>query len=283
MPSLHLLELCSMVMPRLVLSKLILCPSLLAPTKESQLTPRNSRDAVRIQREYYTDTAQRYESMHAHEGDDDLRLLKLIVALLRTVQPRTLLDVGCGTGRGIRHLHQAAPELSIFGIEPVAALLDQAVRKNGPPPSAFIRGSGESLPFADASFDVVCSFALLHHVPRPDAVIQEMVRVARKAVVITDSNRFGQGRWPSRVLKLVLYKSRLWGLANYLKTRGRGYLITEGDGLAYSYSVYDSFYRLAAWAERLILIPTDSSKPRSWLHPLLTSGGVVVCALRETR
>jgi len=111
--------------------------------------------------------------------------------------------------------------------------------------------------------------------------VKEMLRVAKRAVFISDSNRFGQGSRSARLTKLVLYKMRLWGIYNYLKTSGRGYLISEGDGLAYSYSVYDSFEEIARWADRLILIPNGGEKAGSWLHPLLTSGGVIVCALRE--
>ncbi|HKS83353.1 MAG TPA: class I SAM-dependent methyltransferase [Candidatus Acidoferrales bacterium] len=245
--------------------------------------PRDVQEAVRIQRKYYAETASQYNSMHAHEGDDDASTLKLVSALLRSVEATTLLDVGSGTGRGVRQFATAMPGLSVRGIEPVAALIQQAARADGLPPGSFLQGSGEALPFADETFDVVCSSALLHHVPQPRAVIQEMLRVARKAVIISDSNRFGQGRPAMRVTKLLLYKLHLWGVVNFLKTRGKGYLITEGDGLAYSFSVYDSFELIAAWADRVILIPVDTVKPKSWLHPLLTSGGVIVCALKETR
>jgi hypothetical protein len=107
-----------------------------------------------------------------------------------------------------------------------------------------------------------------------------MLRVARKAVFISDSNRFGQGSRAVRLIKLGLYKTRLWRVNKYIRTSGKGYQITEGDGLAYSYSVYDSLEEIANWADRLILIPNSEEKVGSWLHPLLTSGGVIVCALR---
>ena len=123
---------------------------------------------------------------------------------------------------------------------------------------------------------------MLHHVSQPSAVVGEMLRVARKAVIILDSNRFGQGPPLVRAVKLGLYKLRLWPLANFLKTCGKGYLFTEGDGVAYSYSAYDSFDQIAKWADRLIVIPSEPGKPASWLHPLLTAGGVLVGAFKET-
>ena len=69
---------------------------------------------------------------------------------------------------------------------------------------------------------------------------------------------------------------------NYLRTGGNGYVITEGDGLAYSYSVYDSLDPVHRRADRVIMIrTTGDAKSRCWFHPLLTSSGILVCALRE--
>jgi ubiquinone/menaquinone biosynthesis C-methylase UbiE len=244
---------------------------------------RSVDEAVQIQRRYYAETAAEYDSMHAGEGPGDATSLKYVNALLGIVDPKTILDVGAGTGRAINQLKKAFPGATIRGVEPVAALIEQAVLQNGVSSNAILQGRGESLPFEDEAFDVVCSFAILHHVPKPDDVVREMLRVARKAVLISDGNRFGQGSHAMRIAKLVLFKMGLWGLVNFFKTRGKGYLITEGDGLAYSYSVYDSFGILAAWADQLIIIPAQPTRASSWLHPLLTSGGVLVLALREAK
>jgi ubiquinone/menaquinone biosynthesis C-methylase UbiE len=244
------------------------------------MSPRDD-DAVAVQRRYYTDTASRYESMHAREGDDDPWNLRLVCALLRFIDAQSVLDVGAGTGRGVRHLQAALPGLRVCGIEPVAALIEQAGSRNEVSRGGYIRASGEALPFEDASFDAVCSFAILHHVPKPSAVIGEMLRVARKAVLILDSNRFGQGPWPVRAAKLALYKAGLWRFVNYVKTGGKGYSFTEGDGVAYSYSAYDSFDQIARWADRLMILPSEPGKAISWLHPLLTARGVLVAAFKE--
>ena len=112
------------------------------------------------------------------------------------------------------------PGLSVRGIEPVAARIEEAIQKKRDSKKGIItQGTGEALPFEDASFDVVCCFAMLHHVPRPDAVVREVLRVARKAVIIVDGNRFGQGSWPVRLLKLGLYKAGLWRLVELSKDR----------------------------------------------------------------
>lgn len=46
-------------------------------------------------------------------------------------------------------------------------------------------GEAENLPFDDGNFDVICLGELLEHVPVPQRVLREAVRVARKKVIIT--------------------------------------------------------------------------------------------------
>jgi len=48
-----------------------------------------------------------------------------------------------------------------------------------------VKAMAESLPFGDKSFDIVCEAELLEHVPDPQKVLREAVRVARKKLIIT--------------------------------------------------------------------------------------------------
>ena len=251
---------------------------ILLASRKTALVP--SR-AVAIQRGYYTDTAARYDSMHDHEGATDTSITKYVFAFLRMLEARSLLDVGTATGRGLRDFKRALPDLLVCGVEPVDALIRKGVQDGNTSDISIICGSGDALPFPDRSFDVVCEFATLHHVPDPNVVVNEMMRVASKAVIICDSNRFGQGSLAARLLKLALYKTGLWKVFHYLRTGGKGYRITDGDGLAYSYSIYDSFDLIAQWASRIILIPSGEVRPAGWFHPLLTSSGVLLCAIKE--
>ena len=239
-------------------------------------------DAVAIQRRYYSETAGQYEQMHAHEGAGDAFNQRLIKTMLQLLGAESVLDVGTATGYRLHDFHSALPEAFLCGIEPVDALLGVARRSGVLASGSLIRGTGLALPFADKSFDVVCEFATLHHVEKPDVVVREMLRVARKAVLISDSNRFGQGGFLVRLAKLAMYQTHTWQFFDWVRTKGKGYRFTEGDGLCYSYSIYDSFHLLASWADRLIIFPSEGGKARSWLHPLLNSPGVVVFAIKET-
>jgi 2-polyprenyl-6-hydroxyphenyl methylase/3-demethylubiquinone-9 3-methyltransferase len=92
---------------------------------------------------------------------------------------RQLLDVGCGGGILAEELARAGFEVT--GIDPAPETLETA-RAHALATGLSIRyalGSGERLPAADASFDVVTCCDVLEHVDDPDPVIGEVARVLR--------------------------------------------------------------------------------------------------------
>jgi ubiquinone/menaquinone biosynthesis C-methylase UbiE len=232
-----------------------------------------------LQATYYARTAGSYDEAHASDPwDEHYAALQIIHSVSDVLGLETFLDVGAGTGRAVSFFRNKGKE--IRGVEPVQALIEQATAK-GVPENVILCGDGRSLPFDDQSFDAVLECAVLHHVAEPSVVVKEMMRVARKAVFLSDSNRFGQGGMAARALKLALYKMGLWRAARYVQTRGKYYTISDGDGLAYSYSIYDSYDQLADWADAIWCLPTASERSsKSWLHPLLTSPTGLLCAIR---
>jgi ubiquinone/menaquinone biosynthesis C-methylase UbiE len=231
-----------------------------------------------VQANYYKQTANRYDESHSSEWNQIHAALKFVDGLSSAWGLNTLLDVGAGTGRALRFFLDRGKH--VRGIEPVEELIKRG-EDDGIPQGFIQKGSGYSLPFADNSVDAVLECAVLHHVPDPARVVAEMMRVAKRAVFLIDSNRFGQGHPAARMLKLILYKAHLWKAARFLQTKGKMYTITEGDGLGYSYSVFDSYDQLARWADTIVLMGVDNDRrPESWFHPLLTSKGVLLCAIK---
>ena len=97
------------------------------------------------------------------------------------------LDVGCGTGALMAALRQHGRVTGVDG----SARMIEILRKKGR--GEAVQAMSDDLPFADASFDLVFSVAVLHHVADPARVrrtIHEMVRVAKPGghVVIWDHN-----------------------------------------------------------------------------------------------
>jgi SAM-dependent methyltransferase len=224
---------------------------------------------------YYAETSSNYDRIHLDEHEHDIALA-YISALTNGFGWTSLLDVGTGTGRAVQHL-TTATDAVVKGIEPVPELIAEAERKPNIQPGQIQQGTGQQLPYGPDSFDVVLETSVLHHVPDPNQVVSEMTRVARRAVFLSDVNRFGTR---GGTVKLALWMLRLWGLVDRAKTRGRGYRISQGDGVSWSYSVYDSYSVLADWG-RVFFIPLVTPRSRTWAHPLLSADHILACAVRD--
>jgi len=235
--------------------------------------------AEQSQRAYYARTAAAYDAWHPSDEPANMVALGWVSALIRGLQLQSVLDVGSGTGRALRGLLADNPSLHIRGLEPVPELIEKAVQA-GIANGVIVCGAGEHIPFPDKSFDAVCEFATLHHVPEPSVIISEMLRVARRAVFLSDANRFGQGNAFKRIVKLTAFSAGLGSWYRAAQTRGRGYLESELDGTFYSYSVYDSYAALASWSDRVVAVPTGSLGPLGRFGPILSSPHVLLCALK---
>jgi SAM-dependent methyltransferase len=214
------------------------------------------RSEIRLQRDYYARTAALYEGMHVQGGGEHDLACALIHSLSNHYGFRSVLDVGSGTGRAVAKLSQDLPGARIIGVEPVEALR-RVGHRNGIPEEHLIDGDATRLDMADSSFDLVCELGVLHHIPKPRLAVTEMIRVAKKAIFLSDSNRFGSGSVPSRYSKLLLWRLGLWPLANWIKTKGNGYIYGEGDGVAYSYSVFDDYKYIRSQCDKVMIFNLD--------------------------
>lgn len=96
----------------------------------------------------------------------------------------TLLDVGAGNGLSSRYY---PAEIDVCACDYAAGMLEaNPVRKR-------LRCSADALPFAAASFDAVSCWELLHHLDDPTAAVAEMLRVARRRVILFEPNRIHPG------------------------------------------------------------------------------------------
>lgn len=212
---------------------------------------RHKESGVQVQRDYYARTAQSYESMHFHEREHDLSCA-LIHSLSQFHGFTSILDIGSGTGRGIRNLAEMLPKVRVVGMEPVEALRSIG-HANGIPEHQLIDGDATDMNFPDSSFDLVSELSVLHHIGDSRRAVVEMLRVAKRGIFISDVNRFGHGSVAARLSKLLLWKLHLWPTANWFKTKGRGYIYTEGDGVSYSYSVFDDYDFIASQCEKVMV------------------------------
>jgi SAM-dependent methyltransferase len=107
------------------------------------------------------------------------RRVRVLCAHFASVIPQNarMLDVGCGDGLLAHLIEQCRPDVSISGI-------DVAVRDHTHIPVALF--DGQTIPYDDASYDVVMLVDVLHHTEDPMILLREAARVARSNIVIKD-------------------------------------------------------------------------------------------------
>jgi ubiquinone/menaquinone biosynthesis C-methylase UbiE len=230
-------------------------------------------DPIQLQRAYYAKTAAAYDQAHHYENVLDFMLFK---AFVDYIDARSVLDIGSGTGRALLAAKGHRPQIAAVGIEPASALREQGYAK-GLSSEELIDGDAQAIDFLDNSFDLVCEFAALHHIPNPSRAVAEMLRVARKAVFISDSNNFGQGSSAARAVKQMTRALGLWPLMDFVKTRGRGYLISDEDGLSYSYSVFHDLPLIRSHCASVYVFGDVSA---GGSNPYRASPGAVIVGLK---
>jgi len=105
-----------------------------------------------------------------------------------------VLDLGCGEGRHAITAWLQAP-VRVVGLDPSAADLATAAGRatefeapaDGDRALGWVRGSGLTLPFADATFDCVICAEVLEHIPDYHAVLEEIRRVLKPGGVLAVS------------------------------------------------------------------------------------------------
>ena len=89
-------------------------------------------------------------------------------------RPRRVLDLGCGMGGFLEGLAELGTEIypSDVSLESLGRCRERGFERA-------VLGSGYSLPYADASFDLVCMFDAIEHIPDDHRVMREVARVLR--------------------------------------------------------------------------------------------------------
>lgn len=235
-------------------------------------------DEIQLQRDYYTRTAASYDGAHLQsieEPEHDIALGALI-GLSRHYGLHSFLDVGCGTGRAVNEILKQRPDARVVGVEPVAALREIAYAKQISR-DVVLEGDATGLAFENDAFDCVSAFGILHHIKQPSVAIREMLRVAKKAIFISDLNNFGCGSLPQRIVSQTLNALGLWKAFQFVVTRGRGYKFSEGDGIHYSYSVYNDYRWLVRHCRTVHVLNT---KGRG-VSPYRTCSHVALLAIKD--
>jgi len=127
---------------------------------------------------------------------------------------KDVLEIGCGTGVHARLIAEAGAHLTAVDLTPTAVELTKRRLAHARVDADVREADAESLPFADASFDFVWSWGVIHHSEHTERVITEIARVLRPG---------------GRLALMVYHRSSITFWVNYVLVRGvlQGGLLRE--------------------------------------------------------
>jgi ubiquinone/menaquinone biosynthesis C-methylase UbiE len=131
-------------------------------------------------------------------------------ALLRRIptgfSPLDILDIGCGTGRLLRKLHDQWPAAALVGIDTSEGMVTRARRLT--PNATIYQASAEHIPLEDASINMATSTMSFHHWTEQSLGVQEIYRVlSRGGLFILADTNIGHGHPLSRPQVRQLFRA----------------------------------------------------------------------------
>ena len=116
--------------------------------------------------------------------------LDRLIALASQARPRTVLELGAGTGNNTLAFSLEYTGSRLVCLERSTGMLRQGAAK--PTGASWVQGDALNIPLASGSVDFVFSIYMLHHIRQLDALFGECARVLRQgcAVFVTTTHSF---------------------------------------------------------------------------------------------
>ncbi len=108
------------------------------------------------------------------------------LATLVSVQPTSILELGCGEGYLLNKIHQQLPATPMLGLDTLAAALQEGHHLF--PGLKLESGDIYHIHQPDASWDVTIASEVLEHLDDPKAAIRELKRVTKRYVLLSVPN-----------------------------------------------------------------------------------------------
>lgn len=179
---------------------------------------------------------------------------------------KRVLELGCGTGYGAKHLAALAEHVEAID---VAADAIEYARSHYASPNLHFRQvlPGARLPYPDGSFDVVLSFQVLEHVADETMYLSEAARVLRNGgelLLVTPDRRHrlfpGQRPWNR-------WHLREYSMESLVKLVARDFEVKDSFWMNLRQDVAPlelRRYRLLKWASLPFTFPGVPERWRQW-------------------
>ena len=125
---------------------------------------------------------------------------KFLVDKISLLNPQSILEIGCGWGPNLFLLAEKFPNIKIVGIDINLNEIKQGqefFKNKGVRNIELKEGKADELfQFSDKSFDIVLTDAVLMYLgpDKIERVIKEMIRIAKKALVLVEWHIFSEGK-----------------------------------------------------------------------------------------
>jgi len=179
-------------------------------------------DLVRQNAAAHDNVAAAYNAKHTeiYNSIEQARLDRTIDALLTLtgIAAPSVLDFGAGTGNlSLKFLDRGCSVRAVDVSARSLDLLAAAARNRGGMATTVLEG--ERLPFLDATFDVVATYSVLHHIPDYLLSVREMTRVLKPGGLLYIDHEANETAWGNdpllaeyRVATAMPLSEHLWQL-----------------------------------------------------------------------
>jgi len=155
---------------------------------------------------------------------------------------RDVLEIGCGVGTDTVRFARAGARVTAIDLTETAVELTQRRLDAEGLPGTVRPADAEALPFADASFDLVYSWGVLHHTPDTARAVLETARVLRsggeaRVMLYNRRSLFAGGVWVAR--GALQRRSLTAALATVESPGTKGYTRAEVEALFEPFATVD--------------------------------------------
>jgi ubiquinone/menaquinone biosynthesis C-methylase UbiE len=132
-------------------------------------------------------------------------MMKDLEKRIESISGKRVLDVACGRGEFIGFIKNFNGVEEIVAIDTAAGSAKVIADQYPNDTIEVLQMNAEEMDFSDNSFDVVCISNSLHHLPQPQKVLAEMLRVLRPGGTLV-CNEMLNGQWePARMSHVYLH------------------------------------------------------------------------------
>jgi ubiquinone/menaquinone biosynthesis C-methylase UbiE len=233
--------------------------------------------------DYYEKTGKMYNKWNF--GLSNYSHDHAVISLLKEMKNENLksvLDVCCGTGRAVSEALKQGFEAQGIDISP--GLIEEAINTHKIPKNRIHCGDATKLPFADKSFDATCILGALHHTAMPHTIIEEMIRVTRCLIVVSDSGNSFHGGIRTILMKLGIFTPVYRLLFRREPKTIRRQQVSEGDGPTFDFSIEEIVPDLAKQSSKMKFLTFYGKADNEFCSPhfprLFANHVVATCLLR---